>query len=272
LRERESPAWILICKNSTNFWQARALRRDELADYLASVLSGIDHAATGTYRSSSGIFWALTRVFGCYDGVVTACEEYLASRADELTFVAALEIEHFLMRLRVLLDEVAYVIRIRLLRTVRGLGQPKGSGPSKQFSINELLKFVKKNATFCPHLTQLLESNRADIYKYIELRDDIAHFRAQALIFRGDAMNVGFIGSRETAQSQQGVPHTDLRAYINNATIWMWGFLQRDVVAYFRARVENGELGLSPFEIGPYRIAMPGITRFKQVLEGARKD
>ena len=103
-----------------------ALREDELADYLASVLSGIDHAAPGTYRSNSGIFWALTRVFGCYDRVVAACEEYSASRADELTFVAALEIEHFLMRLRVLLDEVAYVIRIRLPKAVRGLGQPEG--------------------------------------------------------------------------------------------------------------------------------------------------
>jgi hypothetical protein len=55
------------------------LREDELADYLASVLSGIDHAATGADRSSSRVFWALTRVFGCYDRVAAACEEYSAS-------------------------------------------------------------------------------------------------------------------------------------------------------------------------------------------------
>ncbi len=242
------------------------LREDELSDYLASVLSGIDHATTGAYRSSSGVFWALTRVFGCYDRVAAACEEYSASRADELTFFAALEIEHFLMRLRVLLDEVAYVIRIRLPQTVRGLGQPKGPGPMqyKQFRINELLKFVQDYPESSPYLTRLLEGNRDNIHKYIELRDDIAHFRAQALIFRGETMSVGFIGAREAAQSPRTVPHTDLRTYVNSATIWMWQFLQRDVVAYFRARVENGELGFAPLGIGPHRIGMPGVARFKQ--------
>jgi hypothetical protein len=147
-------------------------------------------------------------VFGCYDRVVAACEEYSASRADELTFVAALEIEHFLMRLRVLLDEVDYVIRIRLPKTVRGLGQPEGPGPMqyKQFSINKLVKLVDKHPAFYPHLARLLNSNRNNIQTYIELRDDIAHFRAQALIFRGETMSVGFIGSRETVQSQQAVP------------------------------------------------------------------
>jgi hypothetical protein len=242
------------------------LREDELADHLASLLSGLNYAATGTYRPGSGIFWALTRLFGCYDRVVAACEEYSTSSADGLTFVAALEIEHFLIRLRVLLDEVAYDIRVRLPRTVRGLGQPQGPGASKHFSINDLLKFVNKHATFCQYLSRLLESNRGNIHQYIELRDDIAHFRAQALIFLGDAMSVGFIGSRENATSQHRIPHSDLLTYVNNATMWMWRFLQRDVVAYFRARVENGELGFAHVGIGPRRIGMPGIIRFKQVL------
>ena len=79
-------------------------------------------------------------------------------------------------------------------------------------------------------------------------------------------MSVGFIGSRETAQSQQAVPHTDLQTYVNSATIWMWQFLQMDVVEYFRARIENGEIGFAPIGIGPHRISMPGITRFKHVL------
>lgn len=245
-----------------------ALGEDELADVLGSVLSGIDHAATGTYRSSSEIFWALTRVFGCYDRVAAACEEYSASGREEWTFVAATEVEHFLMRLRVLFDETAYIIRVRLPEDVRALRRPKGPGQNKQFSISQFLKFVKDHPAFCPHLTGLLENNRAEIRKFVDLRDDVAHFRAQAVIFRGDALSVGFIGSRETAQDAQRIPHTDLRAYIDSATIWMWRFLQRDVVEYFRFRVESGELGFAPFGIGPHSICMPGINRFKQILEG----
>jgi hypothetical protein len=247
------------------------LRQDELADYLASILSGLDHAATGTYHSSSGIFWALTRVFGCYDRLMVACEENSPSRQIDMTFVAELEIEHFFMRLRVLLDEIAYVIRVRLPKTVRGLGQPQGPGPMqyKQFSSNKLLKFVGDHPTFCPHLTRLLESNRANIHKFIELRDDIAHFRAKAIVFPGETMSVGFVGSRDAAPSPQRLPHTDLRAYVNGATIWIWRFLQRDVVEYFRARVENGEIGFAPVGIGPHRIGMPGITRFKKSLKAS---
>jgi hypothetical protein len=101
------------------------LRRDELADYLASVLSGLDYAATGTYHSNSAIFWALTRVFGRYDQLVAACEEYSVATANDKAFVAELELEHFLIRLCALLDEIAYAIRVRLPKAVRGLGQPE---------------------------------------------------------------------------------------------------------------------------------------------------
>jgi hypothetical protein len=173
------------------------------------------------------------------------------------------------MRLRVLLDEIAYAIRVRLPKTVRGLGEPEGPGPIlyKQFRINKLLQFVRKQPTFSPHLTHLSESNRVNIHKFIGLRDDIAHFRAKASVIRAKTMSVGFIGSRDAAPNGQRFQHTDLRAYVNGATMWTWQFLQQDAVKYFRARVENGEIRFTPCGIGPHRIGMPDIRPFKETFE-----
>jgi hypothetical protein len=240
---------------------------DELVDRLATIMSGLDRGNTGALHTHSGIFWALTRVFGCYDQLAAACEEYTRSRADELTFVAALEVEHFLIRLRALLDEVAYAIRTRLPKTVRGLSEPGGPGPfeQKQFSITALLKFSNKHPHFCRHLTRLLENNENDIRRFIELRDDIAHFRAKAVVFSGSSMSVGFIGARQIPNTTI-IEHSDLLKYIHDAMIWFWRFLQLDVVEYFRGRVEDGKLKFQPLGLGLSRITMPGIRRFKALL------
>jgi hypothetical protein len=239
----------------------------ELADRLSSVLSGIEFARTGSPRSNSGIFWGLTRVFGCYDRLSAVCDDYAINHEDHLTFAAELEIEHLLMRLRVLLDEVAYAIRILLPSNVRGLGGVKGPGPTKHFSMTELLKFTKKYPKHFPLLTHLLENNQSNIHRFIELRDDIAHFRAKAIIFPGDSLNVGFIGARNSNDEQNRVQHTELSEYFNDATIWMWNFLQIDVVDYFRGCVEDNDLAFAPVGIGLARISMPGLTRFKKFLD-----
>jgi hypothetical protein len=99
--------------------------------------------------------------------------------------------------------------------------------------------------------------------RYITIRDDIAHFRAKALIFLGDTMSVRFAGARES--SGHGIlPHTDLRTYVDSATTWMWDFLERDVIEYFRGRIADEEIDFRPLGIGPHRIFMPGIERFKR--------
>jgi hypothetical protein len=240
---------------------------DELSDRLSTILSGLDYAKTSAVHSHSGIFWALTRLFGCFDQLTALCDEYSTTRADRLTFFAALEIEHFLIRLRTLLDEVAYAIRTRIPNNVRGLSPLGGPGPIeyKHFSINTLQKFVAKNPDFCQHLTQLIENNKLAIGKFIDLRDDIAHFRAKAIIFPGPPLSVGFVGARDAARTKN-LEHTDLLGYFNDATIWIWRFLQFDLVQYFRGRVEDGEIEFKPLGIGLTRISMPGIRRFKKLL------
>jgi hypothetical protein len=86
------------------------LREDELADRFSSTLSGIEFARSGSQHTSSGIFWGLTRIFGCYERLGEICDDYAINHDDRWALAAELEVEHFLMRLRVLLDEVAYVI------------------------------------------------------------------------------------------------------------------------------------------------------------------
>lgn len=240
---------------------------DELPDRLSTILSGLDYAKTNSIHSHSGIFWGLTRVFGCYDQLTELCDEYVTTGVHGLTFVAALEIEHFLIRLRTLLDEVAYAIRTRISENVRGLSPLGGPGPIeyKHFSITTLLKFIGKYPNYCTHLNRLLENNKSEIKKFIELRDDIAHFRAKAIIFPGPPLSVGFVGARDDFPSKT-LKHTNLSEYVDEATILVWNFLQFDLVQYFRGRVEDGEINFKPLGMGLTRISMPNIRRFKKLL------
>jgi hypothetical protein len=64
------------------------LPENALADYLSAVLSGLERAKSGSPHARSGIFWALTRVFGCYDRLVAACEEYTTSHRDTVARLA----------------------------------------------------------------------------------------------------------------------------------------------------------------------------------------
>ena len=241
------------------------LTEDSLADRLSTVLYGVDFAASGNPRSEHGVLWALTRVFGSYDRIAEVCERYSETQAQDLTFIAELEVEHFFLRLRVLLDEVAFAIRIHLKPQVRGLGRPEGPGPQKYFSINKFLKFVSEFPNHNVPLTDLINGARGDLERFIGLRDDIAHFRAKAIVFPGTHMSVGFVGSRASRDVKK-IEHSDLSQEINQSVIWMWQFLQIDVVRYFRRLIEQGEIDFRSVGVAPVRIQMPGLRRFKNLM------
>ncbi|MBW7975074.1 hypothetical protein [Bradyrhizobium sp. BR 10289] len=256
-----------IEKFDAMFSEGAELPDDQLSDFLSSALSGINWARHHSVESYSGIFWALTRLVGCYERLSVLYEGYAATKADELCYDAELEIEHLLVRLRVLIDELAYVIRVCMPPAIRGLSQPKGPGPLqyRQFSIRELLKFVRKHPDVSTALTKLLENNRQDIERFVSRRDDIVHFRAKAIIFRTNTMRVGFLDSR-LSTSNGAIEHTDLREFIEPALVWVWRFMQSDLVQYFREEIAVGSLEFDSVGIGPHKISMPGSVRLKKLL------
>jgi hypothetical protein len=239
----------------------------QLPDFLSSILSGINWGTKQSFGSHSGTFWALTRLVGCYERLSILYESYALSKADDVCIEAELEIEHFLIRLRVLIDELAYAIRAHMPLEVRGLGKPQGPGPVQyqQFSISKLLTFVRKNPKYSEALTTLIESNRTQIDDFVSRRNDIVHFRAKAIVFSTETMRVGFLNSRLSPRAGS-VQHTDLREFIEPALVWVWRFMQSDMVQYFRNEIAAGTLKFEKIGIGPHKIHMPGSIRLKRLL------
>jgi hypothetical protein len=239
---------------------------DVLPDLLSSVIAGIDFAA-GRQTSHSGIFWALTRLVGCYERLGFLYGEYASSKNDALCYDAELEVEHFLIRLRVLIDEISYIIRSFMPKKVRGLSEPEGPGPLefRQFRIRKFLRFVSANPNYSTALTNLIEKNRSAIDRFISRRDDIVHFRAKAIVIRTDRMMVGFV-DRNLAKIRDTLPHEDLMQFVNPSLAWVWHFMQSDVVEYFGELIQEGTLDFSYFGIGPHRLRMPGARRLKLML------
>jgi hypothetical protein len=130
--------------------------------------------------------------------------------------------------------------------------------------MTKLQSFIEKQPNFSPSLAEPIRKNNLNINKFIQHRNDVVHFKAKAIVYREDRMSVDFIGARARSGSKR--KSIDLLEYVNNATSWIWGFMQSDLVHYFCERIRLGEVEFAPLGIGPHRIGIPGIIRFKKLL------
>lgn len=243
------------------------VKENQIATHLGTILDGVGGNKLGGY---SGIFWALVRIFRSYDII---CNSYDAHKdnADKFDLDVEADVEHFLIRLRVVMDEISFVIRMSMPKVVRYLSQPGGEGNPDyyQFSINQFLRFTSKHKDIFPILTKLFDKNRESIGKYIGLRDYIAHFRARAIVFSGPALSVGLIGARDDPRNFTR-PRVDLQDYVDEIMLWLWAFIEFDVVEYFRERIESGDLEVSRFGFAASFVNAPGIGRLKRAMKRAK--
>ena len=95
-------------------------------------------------------FWSLTRLFGCYKRVISV----LPLPFEQRYFLAA-DIENFVIRMHVVLNDIAYVVRQLLPKNVRGLKGPGGGTHPKnqEMSIIDMIDFLIESADQFPELS-----------------------------------------------------------------------------------------------------------------------
>lgn len=96
------------------------------------------HFNTGT------LFWSLTRLFGCYERVLSVT----ALAREDRPFLDS-DIEHYIIRFRIVLNDVAFIVRQVMPSDLRGFKGPAGGvhPKNREMSVFKLSEYLSKNSS-----------------------------------------------------------------------------------------------------------------------------
>lgn len=244
------------------------------------VIGNLSYFQFGGCRKISchSLFWSLTRLFEHYYRIIDVWDPYGVGDSHLSSTFLANDIESFIVRLRILLNEVAFIIRQLYPKDARGMPSPTGKQrtANKEISINDVRKFILKNPEFDPKLTELLSKNEDWLVRLCKQRDDIVHYKSQVSIFEPGKPNMMFAitnpgGDYPMQVTQEGgssLVLTPVFEFVNEQMASLLIFLNRDAVEFIMSMIKSngfqyGEVGLP----GSTRISCTGVTLFNLISE-----
>lgn len=135
------------------------------------------HFNTGT------LFWSLTRLFGCYERIMSVID----LKREERPFLDA-DVESFIIRFRIVLNDIAYVIWQLLPKNTRGLKGPRGGTHprNREMSVFLLTEYLTANASTYSELTTAFSDATPWITRLRNDRDNVIHYKSKVVIFEGE--------------------------------------------------------------------------------------
>jgi hypothetical protein len=202
------------------------------------------------------VFWTITRLFESYERILSACQDYKITHNPEVATFTGGDVEHFIIRFRVILNDIAFLIRQQLSAQVRYLPEPHGPGAPQnhEFSMHDLIRFCTKQPRYDPYLTRLIECHRSWIDENIFRRDAIIHFKSKAHIVFGEGLEVAFIDRQATTSDK--LPTKNVEVYVNASLLNLWKMMHVDLVKYLDQRIADGVLRYE-------QVGLPGSGRFR---------
>lgn len=222
--------------------------------------ANLHHFNTGT------LFWSLTRLFGCYERAMAS----LSLPFMERPFLEA-DIENFIIRFRIVLNDIAYVVWQLLPQNARGLKGPKGGTHTRnrEVSVLAIADFIEKNATHYPELAVAFSTARPWINRLRNDRDNVVHYKSKALVFDTDPPSFALINAAGTERSES-TPEGGSRlvvepipSFINGQLLSLHNFMHRDLAIAVRAHAVRANLKQVPVG-GNARMRCIGTMRFKE--------
>lgn len=222
--------------------------------------SNLHHFDTGT------LFWSLTRLFGCYERVMSVID---VSR-EERPFLDA-DLEHFIIRFRIVLNDIAYVTWQLLPKNARGLKGPRGGTHprNREMSMFFLAEYLIANASTYPDLSAAFSNATPWMTRLRNDRDNVIHYKSKAVVFEGDSPLFALLGAAGTERTE---PTTDggqrlvlqsVGEFVNGQMLALHQFMHDSLACAVQAHAAR--LGLKSVQVGwGHRITCLGINRFRR--------
>mgnify|MGYP001561779454 CR=1 FL=1 len=183
------------------------------------------------------------------------------------------DIESFIIRQRIILNDIAYIIRQLLPKESRGLKNPRGKTHplNKEMRIKEIIDYVEQNKTNFKELYEILEKNKNWILKMREQRDGIVHYKSKVILLE-DELNVSFIildaaGTLEFESMNNGerrIISTPVFEFINTQTKSLWNFLNADLKKWLEEYIKDKNMKYIEISKGS-EIICAGVSLFREI-------
>lgn len=188
-------------------------------------LDQIDHGWQSFFETSTLIF-SIQRLFGFYFRIINS----LDSRESNNLLEA--DIESFIIRVRLILNDIAYLIRQLLPENVQGLKGPKGAvhPKNKELSMNKLISYFTSNPDAFPEIGSAITKNTDWIEQIIKQRDGIIHYKSRVYVWDDDTFTI-FDAARDNRYLDDlgKVKKTPIFDYVNNQVMSIYKFMNGDI-------------------------------------------
>jgi len=221
----------------------------------------IHHFNTGT------LFWSLTRLFGCYERVMSAVD----LKRDERPFLDA-DVENFIIRFRIVLNDIAYVVWQLLPSNTRGLKGPKGGTHPKnrEVSLFSVSEFLSANAADYPELADAFTAELPWMSRLKNDRDNVVHYKSMVVIFEAEVPSFALLNAAGTERmeptSEGGMKLIlePVAEFVNSQMLALHRFMHVALASAIQAHAAR--VGLKTVQTGwNHRITCNGIQRFRQI-------
>lgn len=219
-----------------------------------------------THFNTGTLFWSLTRLFGCYERIMAV----LLLPFVERPFLEA-DIESFIIRFRIVLNDIAYVVWQLLSHNPRGLKGPRGETHprNREVSILAIADFFEKNSPNYPELAATFSGARPWINRLRNDRDNVVHYKSKALVFDTDPPSFALINAAGTERSvltPEGgfrLVLEEIPSFVNSQLLSLHNFMHCDLAEAIRAHATRVSLKQVPVGWNE-RMRCVGTKRFRE--------
>ena len=221
----------------------------------------IRHFDTGT------LFWSLTRLFGCYERVLSS----IALPREERPFLEA-DLEHYIVRFRIVMNDVAFVVRQIMPSNLRGFkGLTGGVHPkNREMSVFTLSEYLSKNATSYPEFAEVFAGASEWLARLANDRDNVVHYKSKVVVFETPLPSFALMnaaGTERTETTADGgskLALVPINEFVNSQMFALHQFMHEELAAAITSYATR--VGLKSVQAGwNHRISCIGIQRFRSV-------
>jgi hypothetical protein len=214
----------------------------------------------------NSLFMSLSRIFLYYHRII----EPLHNNKVIIRPYIESDLENFIIRERIILNDIAYIIRKVLPKNLRGLKNPRGERHelNREMRIKDIMKYVEKNDISGLH--KILKKNKSWITELEDQRNDIIHYKSHVVLFdtKPDIsfaiLNAAGTEKREKTKKGERVIMTPLFEHVNSQTKSLWDFINIDIKNWIEKYAVDNDIKMSKITLDTSMSSI-GVPLFKKI-------
>lgn len=196
---------------------------------LYDVLMGIGHRHHGWIHhfDLGTLSWSMSRLMTHYYRIVTVYDPLGVGPNHGDSSFMDVDLEAFIIRIRIMLNDLAFVIRQLFPPDARGMPSPGGgvAARNRELSMNKLVRFCERTPTLSPPIRAALLENSSWMLELREQRDKIVHYKAKVIIFGDGAPHSFAMLDAAGPDKMEPTPEGGMRVVLTE----VYGFVQRQM-------------------------------------------